>query len=104
VEVEPIVSVMAERRPIFVNKASRGFFVGASWIADELLGQHALGKDDIPVAAELPKRNSSEESDPGTACEHPADESEVAAPEEPDSLLLDRAIGMIWSVMNKGRP
>ena len=80
-----------------------GFFVGASWIADELFGQYAPVKDDLPAAAEMPKKSLSEESNPATAREHPADESEVAAPEEPESLLLDRAIGMIRSVMNKGR-
>jgi hypothetical protein len=51
----------------------------------------------------MPKKSLSEESNPATAREHPADESDVAAPEEPESLLLDRAIGMIRSVMNKGR-
>lgn len=148
-EIEPIVSelVMAERKPIFLNKRTlpqigyiedneafdlsgsrrciyhaesgnlcdfdtgkivghvslQGFFLGASWIADELFGQRAPVKDDLPAATEMPKESLSEESNPATAREHPADESEVAAPEEPESLLLDRAIGMIRSVMNKSR-
>jgi hypothetical protein len=59
-------------------------------------------KDDLPAAAEMQKKSLSEESNSPTR-EHPAGESEVAAPEEPESLLLDRAIGMIRSVMNKGR-
>jgi len=80
-----------------------GFFVGASWIADELFGQHAPVKDDLAAATEMPKGSLSEESNPATTREHAADDSEVAAPEEPESVLLDRAIGMIRSVMNKGR-
>lgn len=152
VRIEPRIEpnrelVMAERRPIFVNKGSlpqigyiednkafdlsgrqrcsynaesgnlcdfdtgklvghvslAGFFVGASWIADELFGQHAPVKDDLAAAAEMPKGSLSEERNPATTREHAADDSEVAAPEEPESVLLDRAIGMIRSVMNKGR-
>jgi hypothetical protein len=139
--------VMAERRPIFVNKGSlpqigyiedneafdlsgrrrcsydaesgnlcdfdtgklvghvslRGFFVGASWIADELFGQHAPGKDDLPAAAEMPTASLSEERNPATARERAADDSDVAAPEESENVLLDRALGMIRSVINKGR-
>jgi hypothetical protein len=139
--------VMAERKPIFVNKGSltqigyiedneafdlsgtrrciyhvetgnlcdfdtgkivghvslQGFFLGASWIADELFGQRVPVKDDLPVVTEMPKESLSEESNPATAREHAADFSEVTAPEEPESVLLDRAIGMIRSVMNKGR-
>ena len=152
VKIEPRIEpnrelVMAERRPIFVNKGSlpqigyiednkafdlsgrqrcsynaesgnlcdfdtgklvghvslAGFFVGASWIADELFGQRAPVKNDLPAATEMPKESLSEESNPATTREHAADDSEVAAPEEPESVLLDRAIGMIRSVMNKGR-
>jgi hypothetical protein len=139
--------VMAERRPIFVNKGSlpqigyvedneafdlsgsrrciyhaetgnlcdfdtgkivghvslQGFFLGASWIADELFGQRAPVKDDLPVTTEKPKGSLSEERSPATARQHAADDSEAAAPEEPESVLLDRAIGMIRSVISKGR-
>jgi hypothetical protein len=34
----------------------QGFFVGTSWIADELFGQHAPAKHDIPAAAEMRPR------------------------------------------------
>jgi hypothetical protein len=140
--------VMAERRPIFVNKGSlpqigyiedneafdlsgrrrcsynaesgnlcdfdtgkivghvslAGFFVGASWIADELFGQHAPVKDDLPAAAEMPTASLSEERNPATAREQAAADSDVAAPEESENVLLDRALGMIRSVISKGRP
>lgn len=81
----------------------RGFFVGASWIADELFGHHAPGKDDIQAAAEMPTASFSEERNPATVREHAANDSDVPTPEEPENVLLDRAIGMIRSVINKGR-
>jgi hypothetical protein len=81
----------------------RGFFVGASWIADELFGQHAPVKDDLPAAAEMPTASLSEERNPATARERAADDSDGAAPEESENVLLDRALGMIRSVINKGR-
>jgi hypothetical protein len=80
-----------------------GFFVGASWIADELFGQHAPVKDDLPAAAETQKRSLSEERNPAIAREQAADDSDVAAPEESENVLLDRALGMIRSAINKGR-
>jgi hypothetical protein len=81
----------------------QGFFVGTSWIADELFGQHAPAKHDIPAVAEMPTASLSEERNPPKVREYEADDSEFAAPEDPESLLLDRAIGMIRSVMNKSR-
>jgi hypothetical protein len=51
----------------------------------------------------MPTASLSEERNPPKVREYEADDSEFAAPEDPESLLLDRAIGMIRSVMNKGR-
>jgi hypothetical protein len=139
--------VMAERKPIFVNKGSltqiayidgneafdlsgirrciynaetgnlyefdtdkiighvslQGMFVGASWIAAELFGQHAAGKGDLPSAPEMPPASSSEDRRSTTAAGHTAN-NDVAAPEEPEELqLLERAIDMVVSAFNKGR-
>jgi hypothetical protein len=51
----------------------------------------------------MPTASLSEERNPPKVREYEADDSVFAAPEDPESLLLDRAIGMIRSVMNKGR-
>jgi hypothetical protein len=139
--------VMADRKPIFVNKGSHpqigyiegneafdlsgrrrciynaesgnlcdfdtgkiighvsleGFFVGASWIGDELFGQHATRKIELPAAAEMPKASLSEERNRAKAGGHAAGDSGVGERGEPENLLLDRAIGMVRSVFNKGR-
>jgi hypothetical protein len=82
----------------------QGIFVGASWIATELFGQHTAGKGDLPNAPEIPPPSSSEERMPATASGYTADDNDIAAPEEPEELqLLGRAIDMVVSAYNKGR-
>jgi hypothetical protein len=82
----------------------QGIFVGTSWIAAELFGQHAAGKGNLPSAPEIPPASSSEERRPATASGFTADDNDVAAPEEPEELhLLERAIDMVVSAFNKGR-
>jgi hypothetical protein len=75
-----------------------GIFVGASWIADELFGQHA-----IPIgAAEMPSASSFEERSPAAMGVHATDDRSAVAPVEPENALLERAIGMVRSVLKKG--
>ena len=82
----------------------QGIFVGASWIATELFGQHAAGKGDLPNAPEIPPPSSSEERMPATASGYTADDNDIAAPGAPEELqLLGRAIDMVVSAYNKGR-
>jgi hypothetical protein len=78
----------------------KGFFVGASWMARELFGQHTTGKAD-PGAAEMPSANSSEEGNPTTAGGRAAVDSGAEATSETENALLERAIGLVRSVFNK---
>src|ERR1700688_5029886 len=68
-----------------------GFFVGSSWIADELFGQHATGNE-LPLTGTIAMASSFEERRPATAGGSTANNSDVATPGEPDNVLLDRAI------------
>ena len=82
----------------------QGMFVGASWIAAELFGQHAAGKGDLPSPPEMPPASSFEDRRSTTAAGHTANNYDVAAAEEPEELqLLERAIDMVVSAFNKGR-
>ena len=83
-----------------------GNFVGASWLAEELFGQREGRKADAdPSIAEMPDPSSSipvsssKEGEPVTA--GPPEASDPAAPDDQEYALLDRAIGMIRSAIEK---
>ncbi len=68
------------------------------WLADELFGQHAI----VTGAAAMPSASLSQERGPVTTSGHTTDGRSVAAPADPEDALLERAIGIVRSVFNKG--
>ena len=84
-----------------------GNFVGASWLAEELFGQRQGSKIDADAnMAEMPNASlpdpvssSSEEGEPAAAGAPEANDS--AAPDDKEYALLERALGMIRSAIDK---
>jgi hypothetical protein len=85
-----------------------GNFVGASWLAEELFGQRQKSKIDADAnMAEMPNASlpdpvssSSEEGEPAAAGA-PDEADDSAAPDDKEYALLERALGMIRSAIDK---